>query len=555
MTTSPSRRRRILIGLALLVTVMTVMTVITVIALITRSPARASFAQVSSEYYAAAPGSHLTQVSLGPGTQLLAVDMFSKEFGFGVARANDVGPNPDYLVTTKDGAQHWRVVRRMPVTVAAPANNVEPNPTLLSFLSRSTGYVSTSNGVDVTTDGGLTWAHVDLGAPVLDWRVGRNGLVAVTRSCVQGCPLDVVTAPLGSVTLRPRVVHLSSRFYDERVLAMALEGRDVWLLTSSPAVFSGDLHLWTISGSRLTPMADPCRALEPDGNLKIQLLADHAGIYLYCFANIGKNLGYNELWYQARGSSSWSMRQRVSPFSSAGRRSLGDSQFLLALVDGGARLVATSAVAYTGLISSTDGGRTWSNTPSSILATAGGAPTSVSPWGGGAMLLSSEGALFRTPDGRRVSRYPLPTGVVSKIPWCSPQETSVGLGSYSEPFGDYLVTVQVQGGLGASSCAFRGPAFIELTGRPSGNGTAKLLAIAQLMSWPADIVLETNGVLDFKVGFVLGGSSCAPTFVRQIILDVGPERFLAWDASSPALGICVHQPIVEVRRPYTYRTN
>ena len=550
MTTPPLRRRHFLIGLALVVSVSATIAVIVVA---TRSPARGSFAQVSSEYYAASPGSRLNQVSLGPGTQLQAVDMRSTEFGFGVARANDVGQNPDYLVTTKDGARHWQVVRRMLIAVAAPTNNVEPNPTLLSFPTRSTGYVSTSSGVDVTANGGLTWAPVDLGSPVLDWRASRNGLVAVTRSCVQGCPLDVVTAPLGSVTLRPRVVHLSSRFSDEGVLAMALEGRGVWLLTSSPAVLSGDLHLWTISGSRLTPLADPCGDLEPHGELKIQLLAGHFGTYLYCFANIGTNLGYNELWYRARGSSSWSMRQKVSPFSSAGRGSLGDSGFLLGFVDGGARLVATSAVTYTGLIASADGGRTWSGTPSSSLAKVGGGSTSLSPWGGGAMLLSSVGALFGTPDGRRILGYPLPTGVASKIPWCSPQAISFGLGDYSESFGDYVVATQVQVPPGASSCAFRGPAFIELTGRPRTNGTAKLFATSQLTPWPADIVLGANEVLDFTVRFVLGGSSCAPTFVRQVILDVGPERFLAFDASSAsALGICVDHPAVEVRKPYTY---
>ncbi|MHB8379760.1 MAG: beta propeller repeat protein [Acidimicrobiales bacterium] len=546
MTTFPPRRRHFLIGIALLVAV--VATVVAAVA--TRSPARTSLAQVSSEYYAASPGSSLNQVSLGPGTQLRAVDMLSMEFGFGVAGANGVGWNPDYLVTTKDGARHWQVVQRMRVAVVAPANSVEPNPTLLSFPTRATGYVSTSTGVDVTTNGGLTWTPVNLGR-VLDWRADRYGLVAVTRACVQGCPLDVVTAPLGSVALRPRVIHLPSRFSDERVSAMALEGRGEWVLTNSPAVPSGDPHLWTISGNRLAPMADPCRGLEPEGYVTTQLLVGHAGTYLYCFADTGMNQGYNELWYRARGSSAWLVRQKVSPFSTAGRGSLGDSQFLLGLVNGGARLVAISEGAYTGPFSSADGGRTWSGTRSSSLATEGGAPMSVSPWGGGAIMLSSEGALFGTSSGGRILPYPLPTGVASKIPWCSPQATSVNLGP-SGPFGDYVVTVQVQGALGASSCAFRGHAFIELTGSPGDKGIAKLLATpSQLTPWPADIVLGVNGMLDFTVRFTMGGSSCAPTFVPQVILDVGPERFLAWDTSRPSLGICIHHPAVKVGKPYT----
>ena len=529
------------------------MTSITVIVLVRRSSARATFAQVSSELHAASPGSHLTQVSLGPGTQLLAVDMHSREFGFGVARANDVGPNPDYLVTTKDGARHWQVVRQMPVAVAALTNNVESSPTLLSFLSRSTGYVSTSGGVDVTTDGGLTWDRVDLGAPVLDWRVNSFGLVAVTRACVEGCPLVVVTAPLGSVTLRPHVVRVPSQSSDERVAAMALQGRGVWMLTNSPAVSSGDPHLWTISGGGLTPMADPCRGLQPEGYVTTQLLVDRAGTYLYCFGDVGMNQGYNELWYRARGSSTWSARQNVSPFSSAGRAALGDSQLILGLVDGGARLVAISEGAYTELISSANGGRTWSRSPSSSLATVYGGATSVSPWGGGAVFLSPEGALFRTPDGRRVFGYPLPTGVTSKIPWCSPQVTSVNIGPSAGPFGDYVVTAQVQGALGASSCAFRGPAFIEFTGRPSSRGTAKLLvAPSQVTPWPANMTLRANDVLDFKIAFVMGGSSCAPTFIPRVILDVGPERFLAWDTWRPSIGICIHQPAIEVGKPYTY---
>jgi len=550
MTTSPPRRRHLTIGLALL---LTVVTTIAVVVVATRMPGRSSFAHVSSEYYAASPGSRLTQVSLGPGTQLRAVDMRSLEFGFGVARANDVTRNPDYLVVTKDGARHWQVVRRMPVTVGAPANSIEPNPTLLSFLSRSTGYVSTSSGLEVTTNGGLTWARVHLDSPVLDWRTDRYGLVAVTRPCVEGCPLDVVTAPLGSVTVRSNVVHLSSRLSDERVAAMALDGRGVWVLTSSPAVPSGDPHLWTISGSRLATMADPCRGLQPEGYLSTQLLVGHAGTYLYCFADIGMNQGYDELWYRARGPSSWSLRQKVSPFTSAGRGSLGDSQFLLGLVDGGARLVAISGGAYAGFDSSADGGRTWSSTRSSNLAAAGGEPTSVSAWGGGAMMLSNEGALFGTPGDGRVVAYPLPTGVASEIPWCSPQATSVNLGPSSGAFGDFVVTAQVQGALGASSCAFRGHAFIELTGSPNGKGIAKLIAApSPLTPGPADVVLGANAVLDFTVRFVMGGSSCAPTFVPQVILDVGPERFLAWDTSRPSLGICLGHPAVEVGKPYVY---
>lgn len=515
---------------------------------------REPFMRATTRYLATSRGSLLTQVSLGPGTQLRAVDMLSSEFGYGIATTNDVASNADYLVATGDGARRWRVVAHMDVNVAAPADSIDVNPLMVKFVSTKIGYVSTKSGVDVTNDAGLTWRRVDLGAPVLDWRVGSLGLVAVTRSCVVGCPLRIVTAKLGWVTTRPQVAQLTSRVSDQRVAGLALEGRSEWILTTSPAVSGGDAHLWDVSGRGLVPLTEPCRSLRANGYVTTQLLVDRSGTYLYCFADIGMGQGYNELWYRAGLSSPWSLRLRTSPFRTTGRDSLGASEFMLGLADRGRRLVAASLGAYTGLLSSTDRGRTWTAVASTTLARVADAPSSLSSWGDGAMLLSNRGALFALPNGRGVVSHPLPTGVTSQIPWCSPQVSSVVLGPSSGPFGDYIVTVQVQGSTNASSCVLRGPAYIELTTSPSANGVARLLAApSQLTPWPASTTLRSGEVLDFTVRFVMGGSTCAPTFVPQVILTVGPERFLAWDAQSPPLGICIHRAAMIVGRPYVYR--
>ena len=504
-----------------------------------------------SRYLATSPGDLLTQVSLGPGTQLRAVDMLSATFGYGVATTNDVGQNSDYLVVTRDAARHWHLVARLPVTVVAPADSLEVSPTLVAFASTSVGYVSTASGVEVTSDGGRTWHRVNVGAPVLDWRLGSAGLVAVTRACAQYCPLRVVTAPLGSTTTRVEGVTPASRVTDQRVAAMGLVGRDTWVLTTSPADAGGDPHLWDVSSRGVTALSDPCRGLKANGYVTTQMLVDHSGTYLYCFADVGMSQGYNELWYRDGRSGPWTLRLTASPFRSAGRDSLGDSQYLLGLA-GGDRLVAISIGAYTALATSSDGGRMWTDISSTTLSQVAGAPSSLAPWGDGSMLMSSDGALVAFSKGR-VAGISLPTGVNSPIPWCSPQVTSVDLGPSSGPFGDYVTTAQVQGSLDSGTCAFRGPAYIELFSSPDAQGVATRLAPpSRLTPWPNRILLSPTRVLDFTVRFEMGGTSCAPTFVSQVILDVGPERFLVWSSQNPQLGICVRHPAVVVGRPYTY---
>ncbi len=550
MTPTPPRRLRIrhLVAGATIIVVAGVITTLAVSA--SRST---SFDRANSAYRATSPGDLLTQVSLGPGTQLRAVDMLTASFGYGVATTNDVAQNRSYLVVTRDAARHWHLVARMPVTVVAPVNSLEVNPTLVQFATTSIGYVSTATGVEVTSDGGRIWKRVDLGAPVLDWRLSTSGLVAVTRACAQYCPLRIVTARLGSTTVRTGVATPPSRVPDQRVAAMDVVDRDAWILTTSPADAGGDPHLWDVSSRGVTALTDPCRGLKENGYVTAQILVDHSGTYLYCFADVGMNQGYNELWYRAGLSGPWTLRLTASPFRSAGRHSLGDSQYLLGLADGGARLVAVSVGAYTGLTTSGDGGRTWTSVPSLPLAEVGGAPSSLAPWGDGSMLVSSDGALFALSTGR-VASMPLPTGVDSPIPWCSPQVTSVGLGPSSGPFGDYVATAQVQGDLHSSACAFRGPAYLELFTSPDANGVAKRLAPpARLTPWPDRILLSPTRVLDFTVRFEMGGTSCAPTFVSQVVLDVGPERFLVWSSQDAQLGICVHHPAVLAGRPYTYR--
>ncbi|HET9089878.1 MAG TPA: hypothetical protein VFN54_06205, partial [Acidimicrobiales bacterium] len=484
--------------------------------------------------------------------QLRAVDMLTATFGYGVATTNDVAQNRSYLVVTRDAARHWHLVARMPVTVVTPANSLEVNPTLVQFASTLIGYVSTATGVEVTRDGGRTWKRVDLGAPVLDWRLGTSGLVAVTRACAQYCPLRIVTASLGSTTVRTSAVTPRSRVPDQRVAAMSVVGRDAWILTTSPADAGGDPHLWDVSSRGVTALSDPCRGLKENGYVTTQMLVDNSGTYLYCFADVGMNQGYNELWYRAGLSGPWTLRLTGSPFRSAGRDSLGDSQYLLGLASSGARLVAVSVGAYTGIATSSDGGRTWTHISSTALAQVAGAPSSLAPWGDGSMLVSSDGALFALSNGRVVS-MPLPAGVDSQIPWCSPQVTSVGLGPSSGPFGDYVATAQVQGNLDSGTCAFRGTAYLELFASPDARGVARRLAPpSRLTPWPNRILLSPARVLDFTVHFEMGGTSCAPTFVSQVVLDVGPERFLVWSSQSPPLGICVRHPAVVVGRPYTY---
>lgn len=101
MTSVPLRRRRI--GRAIAIAVIVVAGVITTLTL--RASRTASFDQTSS-YRATSPGDLLTQVSLGPGTQLRAVDMLTATFGYGVATTNDVAQNRSYLVVTRDAARH-----------------------------------------------------------------------------------------------------------------------------------------------------------------------------------------------------------------------------------------------------------------------------------------------------------------------------------------------------------------------------------------------------------------------------------------------------------------
>src|ERR1700677_1071724 len=375
----------------------------------------------------------LTNVSLGTGTQIDAVDFVSPSLGYGIAANSYEGRSkhasePFYLVSTTDQGTRWRLGPEVPLP---PTTGAGPyHVPLVDFVTPSVGYVGEQEGsggdVQVTTDAGAHWTK--LRAPGVGEAFATSGETAavVTSLCHNAdgmCPAALSLFHDGSAT-----PYESNRLPLQVPAGLSQLYPELTAISPTTYVFVGGQSfgrpsplLETVNGGDTwRRLPDPCGKIQVN-----QLLAESSSRWLLaCWQDEGMSQGPGGLWRTTDSGANWSSIRDIH--TGAGLTNVGVDASVL-FYDGKDRIIyGTVYNPAGGLEYSVDGGRRWTFEPDPDMND-GGAAESLSTFGStGAVLDELHGELFRTRNGTSWAALPgLPPGRFRGNPVCKASTVSV----------------------------------------------------------------------------------------------------------------------------------
>ncbi len=368
----------------------------------------------------------LTNVSLGKGTQIDAVDFVTQSLGYGIASNSYEGRSkhanePFYLASTTDQGTRWRLGPELPLP---PTKGAGPYQVpLVDFVTPSLGYVGEQEGsggdVQVTTDAGAHWTK--LRAPGVDVAFAVSGETAavVTSLCHNDegkCPAALSLFRDGSATpyelnrLPLQVPAGLSQLYPE----LTAISPTTYAYVDGHNFGSPSTILETTNGGatwRLIP--NPCGKIEVN-----QLLAESSTRWLLaCWQDEGMSQGPGGLWETTDGGAHWSSIRDIH--TGAGLTNAGVDASVLSYDRSDQIIYGTVYNPAGGLEYSVDGGRRWTFDSDPDMND-GGAAESLATFGSsGAVLEELHGQLFRTLNGTSWAVLPgLPPGRYRGDPVC-----------------------------------------------------------------------------------------------------------------------------------------
>ncbi len=391
--------------------------------------------EVSSAGGEARPWPLLTNVSLGTGTQIDAIDFVSPSLGYGIASNSYEGSSrrasePFYLISTTDRGTRWRLGNRVPLP---PAKGAGPYQIpLVDFVSPSIGYVGEVAGVggdlQVTTDAGAHWATVR--APGVDAAFALSGATAalVTSSCrnAEGpnCSTRLSLFHAGSATpyASHRLPRSASGAVSSLYPALTAISATTYVFVGGQSYRRPPTILETADGGatwRRVP--DPCGPVHVN-----QLLAESTSRWLLaCWQDEGMSQGPGSLWLTTSGGAHWSSIRDTTHLI-PGLTNVGVDASVLSFSGDHRILYGTVFSPAGGLEYSVDGGRTWTFEPDPDMND-GGAAESLATFGpSGAVLDELHGEMFRTRNGTSWAALPgLVPGRYRGDPVCTASTASI----------------------------------------------------------------------------------------------------------------------------------
>jgi photosystem II stability/assembly factor-like uncharacterized protein len=386
----------------------------------------------STTVRAAQPWPLLTNVSLGTGTQIDAVDFVSQSLGYGIASNSYEGRSkhvsePFYLVSTTDQGTRWRLGPEVPLPPTMGAGPYQVP--LLDFVTPSIGYVGeqgvSGGDLQVTTDAGAHWTK--LRAPGVDVAFATSGETAavVTSLCHNAdgmCPAALslfhdgsaipyesnrlpLQVPAGLSQLYPELTAISSTTY------AYVDGQNFGPPSTILETANG--------GATWRRIPNPCGKIEVN-----QLLAESNSRWLLaCWQDEGMSQGPGGLWLTTDSGANWSSIRDIH--TDAGLTNEGVDASVL-FYDSNDRIIyGTVYNPAGGLEYSVDGGRRWTFNSDPDMND-GGAAESLATFGSGAVLDELHGELFRTLNGTSWAALPgLPPGRFQGNPVCKASTVSV----------------------------------------------------------------------------------------------------------------------------------
>jgi photosystem II stability/assembly factor-like uncharacterized protein len=377
-------------------------------------------------------GTPLNDTTLGAGTVLGGITMYSDSSGYAMAAHLWKGRGWFYLVRTTNLGDTWTVRAALPIASFIGIYGWGNSPTL-RFVTARIGYLQAYQGpLWVTSDAGLKWSKVSTPGIDPNYVIGANAVFVTSDLCKEPttanastCPSDLSIYRQGAVSPFRSVVvpgvgagpWRAAQVLDAitKVTQVVVEGRGQ--LRSS-------LLVTTDAGASWHQVANPCAGLV----VQQVIATSPANWLLGCYGDAAMNQGTNELWGSLNDGHSWSLVAEGSEqgFQKGGLFDVPSTYYL----SGRGTLLAALGGATGGVQYSTDHGLQW-HFANLRLDMYGGSPESISTFGAtGAILSVQNQAAFRTLNAITWTALPsLPAGLYRGLSICSPQGTSVSLGT------------------------------------------------------------------------------------------------------------------------------
>lgn len=477
----------------------------------------------------------LTNVSLGTGTQIDAVDFVSGSLGYGIASNSHEGSSklaiePFYLVSTTDQAGRWHLGPRIPIPATKGAGPYQIP--LVDFVTPSIGFVGgdaiAGGDLHVTTDGGAQWEK--LHAPGVSDAFATVGTTAaaLTSSCTnrqerrcQGILSlfhDGSVIPYESHRIPVVVFGELSQLYP----SLTAISPTTYIFVDSQIGSRSTIVETTDGGATWRRIADPCGAVEVN-----QLLAESSSrSLLACWRDEGMSQGPGGLWRTKDGGANWSSIRSTSHYLPSLTNAGVDSSVLS--YDSADQIIyGTVFNPAGGLEYSVNGGRSWTFDSDPDMND-GGAAESLSTFGSsGAVLEELHGELFRTRNGTSWVTLPgLPPGRYRGNPVCTAATVSVSETHRDRNLGGWKELLDLTNNSDRACYLYGTPELQRVLG-PTGRKEGWPSQIFDDYGSKADFVtLATGGKATVKLQFFSPGKKpqrgCDPTIVKGIVATFGP---------------------------------
>lgn len=477
----------------------------------------------------------LTNISLGTGTQIDAIDFVSPSLGYGIASNSYEGRSkhasePFYLVSTTDQGTRWRLGPEVPLP---PTKGAGPYQVpLVDFVTPSIGYVGEQEGsggdVQVTTDAGEHWRKMRAPGMGVGFATLGETAAVVTSLCHNAdgmCPAALSLFHDGSVT------PYESNRLPLQVPAGLSQLYPVLTAISPTTYVYVDGHNFgprstiietTNSGATWRQISDPCGKIQVN-----QLLAESSSNWLLaCWQDEGMSQGPGGLWRTTDSGANWSSIRDIH--TGAGLTNVGVDASVLSYDSHDRIIYGTVYNPAGGLEYSVDGGRRWTFEPDPDMND-GGAAESLSTFGSsGAVLDELHGELFRTWNGTTWAALPgLPPGRFRGNPVCKASTVSVSESDRVRESGGWKESLDFTNNSDHACYLYGTPVLQKVVGQ-----------MRRKVGWPSEpfgdygtsakyvTLSASGGVATVKLQFFSPGktqqSGCHKTAVEGVTATFGP---------------------------------
>jgi photosystem II stability/assembly factor-like uncharacterized protein len=520
------------------------------------SSPRAFGASTSGSAHDVQHGTPLTNTTFGSFSQLDQIDMLSPSLGYALA-SRTVGKSRYryFLVRTTDLARTWTVVSEIPGDVErypifTDFDTYDSDPALF-FVNRNIGYVDGRGGsIDVTDNGGLTWRSITTRDSSSSYSVSGSTTSVVSATCTTrssqiwaNCRSVLREFANGSSTPESsRPIPTSGVEYAQDVGLLAAVSNSTEIVDLSNDVLSttSSLLITHDDGLTWTTLENPCSS-----SMILQLVVANNGQWLLsCFHDYGMYHGTAQIFRSTDQGLEWStVVDDTYDRNVVGN--LGGTPVYLFFNGDDRILYAVMMNPAGGLLSSTDGGTTW--TTDRIFGNTGGSPGSVTNFGATSSIYQVfQGPVYVTRNSRTWRLAPqLPAGAYKGMSICTAHGTKVSMrhatsGGLSYSYADFTNT-------STSPCYLNeAPNVQPVNAKDKNVGPPITTEISNPNG--GFVVLKANGgIANVSVNFnptstYHPSSTCDPAVVSALRINFGPPSSFHLRLASRPGSVCRASP-------------